>query len=122
MPGANSDTSKSPIGPFQKMVFAPTILCRYSSRVFGPMSSPSIPSGICASVCTATPLFGSLATTWSAGSSTSTRDCPAFSRMRRATSILSFSTRDAPTGTPRADRNVYAIAPPIRSASTFPIS
>src|SRR3954462_1794089 len=122
VPAANSATSNIPIGPFQNTVFAPRMRWRYSSRALGPMSRPSIPSGICATVCVGMPPLGSFATTWSAGNSTSTRDCAALSRMRFPPSPLSFPPLDAPTGSPRAVRKGEPMSPPMRSASTLPIS
>ena len=45
VPSANRGHSKTPIGPFQKTVFASAIRVAKRSRVSGPMSSPSQPSG-----------------------------------------------------------------------------
>ena len=44
-PCANRGHSKTPIGPFQKTVFAAETRSTYARRVSGPMSSPSQPSG-----------------------------------------------------------------------------
>src|SRR6266511_4146907 len=63
--------------------------------------------------------LGSAPQTWSTGRSTSTfLDC-ARSRICRARSSLSASTRLLPTSTSCAARNVYAIAPPTQMASAF---
>ena len=45
VPSANRGHSKTPIGPFQKIVLARAISAAKASRVAGPMSSPSQPSG-----------------------------------------------------------------------------
>src|SRR5215469_13940913 len=74
VPAANAGNSKTPGGPFQNTVFASASLRANSSRVAGPMSSPSLPSGMsgpgtisgCASA------ENRSATTWSTGSTTST--------------------------------------------------
>ena len=44
-PPANGSHSNTPMGPFQKIVFAATMIRAKRSRVSGPMSSPSQPSG-----------------------------------------------------------------------------
>src|SRR5439155_6997344 len=46
VPSAKRGHSKTPIGPFQKIVRASAMRSAKSSRVSGPMSSPSQPSGI----------------------------------------------------------------------------
>ena len=45
VPAAKGGHSKTPIGPFQKIVRAREMLWAKRSRVSGPMSSPSQPSG-----------------------------------------------------------------------------
>src|SRR5205085_9659367 len=45
VPSAKRGHSNTPIGPFQKIVRAPAIRSAKASRVAGPMSSPSQPSG-----------------------------------------------------------------------------
>ena len=45
VPSANGGHSKTPIGPFQKIVFAVPKSSAKRSRLFGPMSRPSQPSG-----------------------------------------------------------------------------
>src|SRR5262245_6635984 len=45
VPSANGGHSKTPIGPFQKIVHAPFRKWAKRSRVSGPMSRPSQPSG-----------------------------------------------------------------------------
>src|SRR4029453_11618925 len=45
VPSANRRPPNTPMGPFQKTVFARRIRAPKSARVFGPMSSPSQPSG-----------------------------------------------------------------------------
>ena len=45
VPSANAGHSKTPIGPFQKIVLAFAISAAKAARVSGPMSRPRQPSG-----------------------------------------------------------------------------
>src|SRR6266511_484200 len=85
------------------------------------MSSPMRSFGIARSFTTTRSAvsLGSAPQTWSTGRSRSTFFACARSRICRARSSLSASTRLLPTSTPCARRNVYAIAPPTQTASAF---
>ncbi len=119
VPLANGAFSKKPIGPFQKIVLAATNVSVKSFTVFGPMSNAEVPPGIDATS-TAVPAVtsGDGATMTSSGKRQFTFSSRALSRSVRASGSLSFSILEACTSTPRAARNVLAIAPPMHRVST----
>src|SRR6185369_2928900 len=63
VPLSNGGISKTPIGPFQMMVFAPAITLEYASMVLGPMSRPILPSGTRSTTWFSAPALSSDATT-----------------------------------------------------------
>ncbi len=96
VPSANAGHSNTPIGPFQKTVFAPAIRRAKSVRDSGPMSRPSQPSGSASNpvTCVSASAANSEAATTSVGSTTSNEN--------------GFS-----------ERTSSAIFPPIRTSSAL---
>ena len=95
---------------------------RRARRVFGPMSSAIVAVGdrVDADDVARSARRALSATTTSTGKSTSTPASRAFSRIVRASASLSlFDLRRLHVRCPCAARNVFAIAPPMTSASTF---
>src|SRR6476660_1601181 len=99
VPAAKRGHSNTPMGPFQKMVFARKSSAPKRSRVSGPMSRPSQPSGSSSNELTvdAASASNAAAATTSVGSTTSKSSA--------------FSSRSS-----------SAILPPIRTASALPPS
>ena len=125
VPFANFSISKTPIGPFQKTVFASRISFAKFSADSGPMSRPnpdapkSVSSILFALVTTVSASAPNLlATTMSLGRTTSTPRASARDKYSRHTSIWSCSSKLAPTLKPLAAKKVNSIPPPIRSLST----
>jgi len=86
VPAANSDTSKAH-RPVPEDRLRPQDALPDCSRAFGPMSRPSIPSGIWATTWVGTPAFGSFATTWSAAAAprrATAPPCPGCGGRRRS--------------------------------------
>src|SRR5712691_5223124 len=118
VPSAKSLISATPTGPFQITVPAPRSFSRNSVTDLGPMSS-AIHSGSTFSasrIRRGCPASIFRAHTTSTGSTSLSPPSPATAF---ASSSAVSSTRPAPVGHPRALKNVFAIAPPTRSASTF---
>ena len=113
--------SLTPIGPFHTTVPA---ACRAAAKalvVLGPMSMIRQPAGMVSTITTL--LLASCekasAITTSDGNNRSTPARRAVSTISRAIGILSSSTRDLPTSTPSASRNVAAIPPPTMRVSAL---
>src|SRR5437899_4123070 len=104
VPWLKASISKMPMGPFQRTVRAAAISFAKASIVRGPMSTPSKSAGKSSAPTTrvAAPAAGRSAARWSTGSTTRTPRAAARSSVRAARSILSSSTRERPTGFPRA--------------------
>src|SRR5215216_4603810 len=119
VPLAKASISKTPIGPFQKMVLAPEIYLLKRSTVSGPMSRPTLPDGMpsTATVSDSAPSSMASATTTSTGS---TSLSPASSMSRFASSRYSSSTRESPTSYLWALKNVNPMAPPMSKESAVP--
>ena len=136
VPAAKRDHSNTPIGPFQKIVFAAASRSANAARVSGPMSSPSQPLG--RSSTAYTPAFASAsnaaAPTTSDGSSTSksrgfsTRSCSAIfppmstasARPPRLRSTPSLSSTLAPPETSTNGRSTSPRSlPRWRSSSSY---
>src|ERR671920_840383 len=99
VPFAKSSISKTPMGPFQKMVLAPEMYPSKRATVSGPMSRPILPDGMpsMATVSDAAPSSMTSATTTSTGK---TSLSPVSSIRRFASSTQSSSTRESPTSYP----------------------
>ena len=120
VPAAKGSFSKTPMGPFHTMVRAALRASANRSIVAGPMSSPICAAGI-SRMPTARP-----------GRAVEARRPPPRPRAARSACPDGAPTRgpggpsrlarpppsDRPTSCPRARRNVYAMPPPTRSAST----
>src|SRR5436309_426535 len=117
VPASNGGVSNTPIGPFQKTVFALTMRARKSSRGASSMSKMAQSAGM-RSLDTAR----RSAARARLGGPTAPRGRISFAPARAiklcATSSLSRSTREPPTWNPMARKNVLAIAPPTRISST----
>jgi hypothetical protein len=85
------------------------------------MSNPILSAGMFRSGVSSLLLFseGSVPITWSTGRTMDVFSRFAASRIFEASASLSSSTRLLPTSAPCALRKVYAMAPPISSASTL---
>ena len=106
-PASKGGVSKAPTGPFQSTVPASAITPANSRTVAGPTSRPSQPAGTLPSTTfVGTPAASVSAQTWSEGSRTRTSWTSASRRMSRAAWMAVSSTREPPTGTPCARRNV----------------
>ena len=115
----NGSRSNSPSGPFQSARATFASLSANRAAVFGPISSPIRSPGMPASGVTAgSPAPMSPAATWSTGSRNGTLHRSASSMISLATAMESLSSKDRPMATPRALRNVYAMAPPTMIRST----
>ena len=103
-PAVKLSNSKTPAGPFHRMVLAPSIAFAKSLRVSGPASSPSQPSGmlLAGTTCVWASLENSSAATQSVPSTRFTPLAFAFAMMSKARSSLSFSQMEVPTFPPRA--------------------
>jgi hypothetical protein len=55
VPVSKGGFSKMPMGPFQITVFAPAITAEYAAMVFGPISTPILPSGMVSTTSLAAP-------------------------------------------------------------------
>ena len=121
VPSAVAGISNTPIGPFQTTVRAPASSLRKRSTLRGPMSTPFVPAGIrSASAVVSAPTLRALTSSVSVTrKSTGSTILPAdWSRSLPARSILSGSTSELPTSSPRALRKVKAMPPPMRMRST----
>src|ERR1700760_2561401 len=118
VPAAKAGNSKTPIGPFQKMVSALVSSVVNLMTDPGPMSSPILPSGIASA---ATSCDGESAANLSATTkSTGRRNTSAYSSSnRRQVSIISVCSSDVPTGRPAAARNVKHMPPPMTMLSAL---
>ena len=114
------DISKTPIGPFQRIVLEFNKTSLKISLDLGPASRPCQSSGI--SIILHSFLLASLlkssAITTSVGRYTSTLCCLAFSKISKAKDNLSSSTIDFPILPPRALIKVNDIPPPMIRLST----
>src|SRR4051794_564517 len=97
VPSAKGGHSKTPIGPFQKIVFAELTAAAKRSRVSGPTSSPSQPSG-----------SSSYGTTFVSASSANSE----------AATTSTGSSTSKPSG--ERSRSSSAILPPTRTVSALP--
>src|SRR5256712_4716104 len=117
VPASNGGVSKTPIGPFQKIVFARSRRARKSCWVAASISKTAHPLGIASA---ATDRF-SLARS-SDGAITAPRGRISFLPLLASSSFASArrsgSTSDDPTSSPMAAKKVHAIAPPMSSSST----
>src|SRR2546426_9377692 len=109
VPRLNAATSKMPMGPFQSTVRAAAISFANRSMVRGPMSTPSRSAGKSSAPTTraVAPASGRSAARWSTGRRTRTPRAAARASVAAASSTLSASTRERPTGFPCARRKVY---------------
>src|ERR1700752_1077525 len=118
VPASNGGVSNTPIGPFQKIVFARSSLARKSCCVVSSMSNTAQPFG--------TPSAGtdllSLPRS-SDGAITAPRGRISFLPLCVSSSFAramrSGSTNEFPTSSPIAAKKVHAMAPPINNSSTF---
>ena len=124
LPASKGGVSKTPIGPFQNSVAAPSIAAAKAARVAGPMSTASHPA------CTP-PLTGTVrhrrSLSGASSESVTTRSVGRRSwapwaavpvSISLARSRASRSTNDEPSGTPRAARKVFDMPPPTSTRST----
>ena len=112
VPFANASFSKTPIGPFQKIVFAFFSAASYAAIVFGPMSNAfwvAVNPFATSTVSIVAGFSRSSPVTTSTGSVTFV--------IRLAISIESLSTSEPPMATRRAARKVLAMPPPTRTMS-----
>ena len=117
VPTPNGGVSKTPIGPFHKIVWALSITFLKVVAVSGPISNTMSSCLIAVDATTrwGAPSRSSLATMQSTGKSNLS---PLFWRRSRATGTRSSSTSDAPMDNPMAWKKVFAMAPPISNRST----
>src|SRR5579859_6420453 len=117
VPTSNGGVSKTPIGPFHKIVLALRIRARKSAAVAWSMSKTAQPAGMASEATLVRSPDRSRE-----GAITAPRGrisfFPALVRRAFARSIRSRSTREVPTSNPIAAKNVHAIAPPISTSST----
>src|SRR2546425_1129073 len=117
VPASNGGVSNTPIGPFQKIVFARSSRARKSCCVASSISYTAHLFGIASAV---TDRF-SLARS-SDGAITAPRGRISFLPLDASSSLASAmrsgSTSDEPTSSPMAAKQVQAIAPPNSSSST----
>ena len=104
VPLAKLGISNTPIGPFHKIVFDLSNTDLIFSRVLGPASNPSQPSGIAftGTTCVLALLSKASAATTSIGKCTSTPLALALARISSARSSLSSSQIELPTFPPCA--------------------
>ena len=114
VPPANASNSKTPTGPFQRIVPAATSFSAMAAEDWGPMSRIISSSATSAAslISAAADSLNSLATTTSIGSG-----MWVLSMSARAVSMRSCSHKDLPTGYPAAAKNVLAIPPPTTKLS-----
>ena len=123
VPFENLSNSKTPTGPFHKIVLLLLITRSNALMDFGPASIPSHPSGMLfiSDTCVFASFENSSPQTTSIGKWIVTFFSLAFSKIERASSSLSSSHIEFPIFPPNAFTNVNAIPPPIISWSTFSI-
>merc|ERR1712060_1033520 len=117
VPASNLAISKTPMGPFQMMVFESMTALALASMDFGPQSRPMNPSGMPVSFVASltspsSPNFDEM--TKSTGRMNTTLSFPAFSMICGTIFAPSSSYRDVPIAIPSLIfRNVYAMPPPM---------
>src|SRR5437868_3687269 len=116
VPASKGGVSKTPIGPFQKIVLARSSRARKSCCVVSSMSYIAHPFGIASVVWDRFSRARSRegAITAPRGRISFLPDCASSSL---ASATRSGSTSEEPTSSPIAAKNVHAIAPPISSSS-----
>ena len=123
VPVSNLDISKTPIGPFQMIVFDDSIAAALSLIDSGPQSSPMKPSGTPSALVAflTSPSSPNLEeTTKSIGRMISTPLALAFSMISGTILAPSSSQSDEPIAMPSMTlRKVYAMPPPMMSLSTL---
>ena len=121
-PPAKLSNSNTPAGPFQRIVFAPSIAAANDLRVSGPASKPSQPSGIAPAgqTCVLQSFLKSSPAMQSVPRTKFTPFSLAFFITSSATSSLSSSQIDLPMCPPCALAKVYVIPPQRIKLSTLP--
>mmetsp|Transcript_11462 Transcript_11462/g.27381 ORF Transcript_11462/g.27381 Transcript_11462/m.27381 type:complete len:254 (-) Transcript_11462:645-1406(-) len=119
VPEANFSISKTPIGPFMMTVLAVERASFCCWVVSGPLSSPIHPSGIASAETTLDSASAekALAITMSLGRRMVLSSFSALAMTSFAVSTKSSSTKEVPTSSPLAFRNVNTIPPPMMTVS-----